>query len=256
MNPVSILLCGCNGRMGKAVQSAVARHADAFTVTVGVDIAPAQCSFPVYPSVEQVRERTDVLVDFSHHSALPSLCAYAKANRVPLVVCSTGHTEEELELLTQTSKEVAVFRSGNMSLGVNLLLELVKKAAAVLGEDFDVEIIEKHHNKKLDAPSGTALMLADAAAGQFEGGKDYVFDRHSVRRERNKREIGISSVRGGNIVGEHEVLFCGENETLTLSHQAASREVFADGALKAAAFMADRAPGFYSMSDVLAEALG
>ena len=153
--------------------------------------------------------------------------------------------------MKRTSEKVGIFFSRNMSLGINLLIRLVRQAARTLGEDYDIEIIEKHHNRKLDAPSGTALMIADAVSSEFKDVKDYVYDRQSVRKARDKREIGISSVRGGNIVGEHDVLFCGQNETLTLSHSAASREVFADGALRAAAFMKGRKAGFYTMDDLL-----
>ena len=253
-----IILSGCLGRMGRAVTEA-AEQTGRFTVIAGIDAcasAGTVLPFPVYTSPEELPadfERPDVLIDFSHHSALPGLLDYAKANGVPLVVATTGHTEEELAAMKAATAETPIFYSRNMSLGINLLIMLCKKAAQVLGEDFDIEIIEKHHNKKLDAPSGTALMLADGISDTFDGGKDYVYERQSVRRQRDKREIGIHAVRGGTIVGEHDVLFAGKDETVTLSHAATSREVFATGALKAAEFMVGRSAGLYDMNDLLSE---
>ena len=189
------------------------------------------------------------MIDFSHHSALEGLLAYAVRTGTPLVVCTTGHTEEELAQMKEAAKKAPIFFSRNMSLGINLLISLCRRAAATLGEDFDIEIIEKHHNQKLDAPSGTALMIADAICE--DGEHPYVYDRHAERRKRARGEIGLHAVRGGNIVGEHEVMFCGQNETVTLSHSAASREVFATGALRAAHFMQGKGAGLYNMDDVV-----
>lgn len=254
-----ILLSGCLGRMGRAVREAAEASDGRFTVISGVDPFASEGTvlpFPVYTSVGEIpdaAERPDVIVDFSHHSALPALLDYATRVGVPIVVATTGHTEEELSGMRAASERIAVFYSRNMSLGVNLLILLCKKASEVLGEDFDVEIIEKHHNKKLDAPSGTALMLADAVKEAFNGEKDYVYERQSVRKPRDKREIGIHAVRGGTIVGEHDVLFAGKDETVTLSHKATSREVFATGALKAAEYLPAKSAGLYDMNDLLSE---
>ena len=247
---LNILLCGCGGRMGAAVAAAAEAAGD--RIVAGVDINPAATSpYPVFTSPDEFVGKADVIIDFSHHSALGALLAYATKTGTPLVVCTTGHTEEELAAMKAASAEVAVFFSRNMSLGINLLISLCRRAAATLGADFDIEIIEKHHNRKLDAPSGTALMIADAIA---EGEKDahpYVYDRHAERRARARGEIGLHAVRGGTIVGEHEVMFCGKDEVITLSHSAASREVFATGAIRAAHFLAGKPAGFYNMDDVV-----
>lgn len=249
----NIILCGCGGRMGAAVSELCSERGDV-KIIAGVDVntsAGAQTfGFPVYRSVSEFSGKADVILDFSHHSAVSSLVEYSLSTATPLVVCTTGHTEEELALMRSASERVAVFSSGNMSIGINLLIELSKKASEALGIGFDVEIVEKHHNKKLDAPSGTALMIADAIRSTRDE-TEYVYDRHSERRARSSAEIGIHSVRGGTIVGEHEVIFAGNNEVITLSHSAASREIFASGALRAAAFIADKPAGFYSMSDVI-----
>lgn len=246
---LNIMLCGCGGRMGAAVIAAAKESGD--RVIAGVDINPAADSpFPIFSTPDEFVGHADVIVDFSHHSALPALLAYATRTKTPLVVCTTGHTEEELAAMQAASSEVAVFFSRNMSLGINLLIALCRRAAATLGSDFDIEIIEKHHNKKLDAPSGTALMIADALCEGAEE-RPYVYDRHAERRARAKGEIGLHAVRGGTIVGEHEVLFCGKDEVISLSHSAASREVFATGAIRAAHFMQGKPAGFYNMDDVV-----
>ena len=198
----------------------------------------------------------DVVVDFSSPSSLTKLLDYCKAKKTACVLCATGYSDEQLTQIENAAKEIPVFRSGNMSLGINLLTALVKKAAAVLGDSFDVEIVERHHKMKLDAPSGTALMLADAAASALPHESEYVYERQSVRQKRGQNEIGISSVRGGTIIGEHEVIFAGNDEVLEFKHTAYSRNVFANGAVSAAIFMADvKAPGLYDMNDVLSEVL-
>ena len=248
----NILLSGCGGRMGEAVRKLIAERDDA-TVIAGIDVNPASVSgFPVYQSITEFSGKADVIVDFSHHTALPSLLDYAVKTGTPLVVCTTGHTDGELDAMRAAADKVAVFFSGNMSIGINLLMELCRRASAALGTSFDVEIVEKHHNKKLDAPSGTALMLADAIKDTRES-TEYVYDRHSVRRQRSSDEIGIHSVRGGTIVGEHDVLFAGKDEQITLAHSATSREVFATGALKAAEFMVGKASGLYDMNALLSD---
>lgn len=245
----NIILCGCGGRMGRAIIESVK---DGCTIVAGVDVNASALStgFPVYEKISDFPGKADVIVDFSHHSALPSLIEYAKATKTPIVLATTGHTNEELALIEESVNEIAIFRSGNFSLGINLLITLAKQAAKTLGTDFDVEIIEKHHNKKLDAPSGTALMIADAIASEREE-SEYVFDRHSERKARESKEIGLHSVRGGTIVGEHEAIFAGENEIVTISHSAASREIFATGALRAAIYLAKKEKGLYNMTDMI-----
>ncbi len=249
----NIILTGCGGRMGEAVSKLVETSTE-LKIVAGVDInassVAAASSFPVYTSIFEFPERADVIVDFSHHSAITSLLDYAVKSATPIVVCTTGHTDDELALMKKASESVAVFHSGNMSIGINLLMALCKKASEILGDSFDVEIIEKHHNKKLDAPSGTALMLADTIKDTREQ-TEFVYERHSVRREREKSEIGIHSVRGGTIVGEHEVIFAGNNELISITHTAMSREIFASGAVRAAKFLADKCEGMYDMSDVI-----
>jgi 4-hydroxy-tetrahydrodipicolinate reductase len=223
-------------------------------IVAGVDINASSvgsiCPFPVYDSIVEFPDTADVIIDFSHHTALAPLCEYAIANNTALVVCTTGHNEEEHALMKKTAESIPVFFSRNMSIGINLIIEMSRRAAKTLGVDFDIEIIEKHHNKKLDAPSGTALMIAEELAATRDGA-EFVYDRQSVRRERSKNEIGIHSVRGGTIVGEHEVIFAGNNEIVTLSHTATSREIFANGATKAAEFIVGKPSGMYDMSDVI-----
>lgn len=250
---VNIILSGCGGRMGNAIVKA-ADGSDSCRIVAGVDInasaVSTACTFPVYQSIGEFPGKADVIIDFSHHTSLPSLAEYAEKTNTPIVVATTGHTDEEREIMNKLSEKTAVFFSGNMSIGINLLMELCKKASEALGESFDVEIIEKHHNQKLDAPSGTAIMLADAVKETREE-TEYVYDRHSVRKKRESKEIGIHSVRGGTIVGEHEVIFAGANEVISLSHSALSREIFAMGALRAAVYLAKKSVGLYNMSDLI-----
>ncbi len=244
-----IILSGCGGRLGRAIAERIAVRDDC-VIAAGIDVNAVTADYPVYTAPDAVAETADVIIDCSHHTAVIPLLAYAKARHLPAVICTTGHTEEEIAAIREASAVIPVLYSRNMSLGINLLLDLVKRAASALGEDFDIEIVEAHHNKKLDAPSGTALMLADAAASVREE-SEYTYDRHSVRRERSKKEIGIHSVRGGTIVGEHEVIFAGPDEVIRISHSAYSRDVFATGAVRAALFAADAAPGLYSMTEML-----
>ena len=247
---MDILLCGAGGRMGAAV--AAAANETGHRIAAGIDPNPAATSpFPVFSSPEECTVQADVIIDFSHHSALPALLDFAEARHIPAVICTTGHTEEELSRLARAAERIPVFYSRNMSLGINLLMALCRRAAAALGTDFDVEIVEKHHRNKLDAPSGTALMLADAVASADEEPHPLTFDRTARRAVRPRGEIGISSVRGGSIVGEHEVIFAGKDEVLTLTHTATSREVFATGALRAAAFLAGKPAGLYDMNNLL-----
>ena len=253
---ISIILSGCSGHMGQAVIRKAREAGSDFNIIAGVDIQScADCLFPVYPSFSDISTKADVIVDFSHHSVLPALCAYAAATKTPAVICTTGHTEDELAVMKKTSEQVGIFHSGNMSLGINLLIRLSKQAAAILGKDYDIEIVEKHHNRKLDAPSGTALMIANAVSEATDHEKNYVYDRHSRHEKRSPDEIGISSVRGGNLAGVHDIMFLGDKEVLTISHEALSRDLFADGALKAAAFMKGKKPGIYDMDLLLSDLL-
>ncbi len=245
----NIIVSGINGRMGRAIE-AMCKDGGKYTIVAGLDVnLGIPHEFPVVSNVNELNCKADALIDFSHHSACASLCEYAIKTGTPVIFCTTGYTDEELALIAETSKKVAVFRSGNMSLGINLLIELSKKAAEIL-DGFDIEIIEQHHNQKLDAPSGTALMIADGIKSVRDD-SEYIYDRTRVRQKRAQNEIGIHSVRGGSIVGEHEVIFAGRNENVILRHSALSREVFADGALKAAQFIKGKGAGMYDMSNVL-----
>ncbi|MEE1049576.1 MAG: 4-hydroxy-tetrahydrodipicolinate reductase [Clostridia bacterium] len=247
----NILLCGAGGKMGHAVARAVA-DADNAVITAGFDInVPADVDFPVYTSLTDVKEKVDAIIDFSHPSMTNEILDFAKTTGTPAVICTTGLSGEQMANIEQTSKEVAVFFSANMSLGVNLLIDLVKRAAKILEDNFDIEIIEKHHNQKLDAPSGTALAIANAIADTVSYEAEYTYDRHSVRKKRDKSEIGIHAVRGGTIVGEHSVIFAGCDEVIEVKHSAASKEVFAVGAVKAAEFLKGKPAGLYAMKDLI-----
>ncbi len=237
--------------MGKMVAE-VARKSDDIDIIGGVDLqGRSDHNFEVFQSAEKIKVKPDVIIDFSNPKALSSLLSYSRQNKVPVVLCTTGFSESQVQQIKKCSEEVAIFFSGNMSLGVNILVKLARKAAAVLKEEFDIEIIEKHHNRKIDAPSGTAFMIADGINEEMGSGFKYCYDRHSRRAPRDKNEIGIHSIRGGNIVGDHEVIFAGENEVITLSHKAQSREIFAEGAIKAARFLAHKKSGLYSMNDII-----
>ncbi len=250
-----IIISGCNGRMGQQVTAICAEKG--VKIVAGFDaFAEKKNDYPVYADPMEYSGSTDVIVDFSSPSSLEGLLHYCITKKIACVLCTTGYSDEQLVQIEHASKEIPVFRSGNMSLGINLLTALVKKAAAVLGDNFDVEIVERHHKMKVDAPSGTALMLADAAASALPHDSEYIFERQSVRQRRGANEIGISSVRGGNIVGEHEVIFAGKDEVVELKHTAYSRNVFANGAVSAAIYMAGiKTPGMYDMNDVLSEVL-
>lgn len=247
---INILLSGACGKMGKAVTGCVEKDDD-LNIICGVDKAGLICPFPVFHSFSDVTVKPDVIIDFSNVSALDGLLKFALKQNVPVILATTGYSDEQIASIKDASKSIPVFFSFNMSLGINLLCSLAKKAAAVLSTDFDIEIIEKHHNQKLDAPSGTAIMLANAVNEQCDDRYAYEYDRHSKRLKRPKNEIGIHSIRGGTIVGEHDVIFAGHDEVITLSHQATSKEVFAAGAVKAAKFICGKSAGMYDMSDVL-----
>ncbi len=250
---LKIALSGCNGRMGRAITDICSKKPN-MTIVAGFDVNAARLSdYPVYADPFEFSGGADVVIDFSNPSSTAQLLAYCKKTRTPVVICTTGHTPEQLAQIGAAATEIPVFRSGNMSIGINLMMDLLKKSAAVLGDGYDVEIIEKHHNQKLDAPSGTALMLADAVSSALPYDADYVYDRHERREKRPPHEIGIHTVRGGTIVGEHTVLFCGRDEVIEITHTAHSREVFAVGAVDAAAFLAAQTtPGLYDMGHVIA----
>ena len=246
-----IILSGCNGKMGNVITDIVATMNDC-EIVCGVDVADIRShSYPVFTSFTDVNICADVIIDFSHPSALDNILAYAKKNNTPVVLATTGYSDSAIEKIKDASKEIPVFFTFNFSLGVNLLVALSKKAAAVLGNDFDIEIVEKHHNQKLDAPSGTAIMLANAINSVFDDNMVYEYDRHTKRQKRSNNEIGIHSVRGGTIVGEHDVIFAGRDEVITLSHSAGSKQVFAAGSVKAAKFIAGKPAGLYDMNDVI-----
>jgi len=244
-----IILSGCLGRMGKAITEIV-KNIDSAKIVCGFDVAEGEQSYPVYSDYKNVDVEADVIIDFSHPSNFANILSFAKEKNLPIVVATTGLSPEQKEELVNSAKEIPVFFSANMSLGINLLIKLSQMATKVLEKDFDIEIIEKHHNKKLDAPSGTALAIADAIDDIMSDDANYVYERQSVRRQREKNEIGIHAIRGGTIVGEHDVIFAGPDEVITLSHTAASREVFAQGAVKAAMFMNGKPKGFYCMNDL------
>lgn len=252
-----ILLNGYLGRMGAFIISLASEHED-MEIVAGVDYKEPDHEFPfsTYTDYSSISEEPDVIIDFSNPSALDNILTYALGKKVPVILCTTGYSNEQIRQIQDASEKIAVFRSGNMSTGINLLIELAKKAASVLYPDFNIEIIEEHHNQKLDAPSGTALMIADEMSSVLDDKMNYEYDRHSRREKRPVNEIGIHSVRGGTIVGEHEVIFAGPDEVIRIQHSAASRKIFANGALSAASFMKGKTEGMYSMKDVLADVLG
>ncbi len=249
----NIALFGCNGKMGQVIAGIVNSDPDV-KIAFGYDInTEAKNSFPVYNNTESIKEDADVIIDFSHPASLPAIIKYSKEKKIPCVIATTGLSDSQLAEIDSLCKEVAVFRSANMSLGINLLINLVKKAASLLEGKFDIEIIEKHHNQKIDAPSGTALMIADAISDTLIDKPEYVYDRHSVRKKRSKAEIGLHAVRGGTIVGEHEVIFAGNDEIVEIKHTAMSKEIFAEGAIKAAKFLVGKKPGMYNMAQLIEE---
>ena len=249
---VNVLISGAFGKMGKKVREACLLNENVKAVC-GVDVKEdfSAPDFPVYSSFKDVKEKVDVIIDFSAPATLKPLLVYAKENCVNAVLCSTGYDSADLEEIKKATESIAIFRSANMSLGANVLIEAVKRVTSLLA-DFDVEIIEKHHNQKVDAPSGTALMLADAVK-EIATDKFYTYGREGKVGKRKEKEIGIHAVRGGNIVGEHDVLFAGLNETVTLSHTATDRSVFAIGAVKAAIYLKDKKNGAFNMQSLISE---
>ena len=250
MEKTKIILCGACGKMGGNVLSLLQADEEA-TAVCGVDLYPKEIGIPVYKSFDEIEEQADVIIDFSSPVGLKERLDYAVKENVGIVLASTGFTADDLALIEEYAKKIPVFKTANLSLGVNLMQALCKAAAEVLGEEFDVEIIERHHNLKKDAPSGTALMLADTVNEAFNGNKRYVDGRSGIVGAREKSEIGMHAVRGGTIVGEHEVMFAGEDEIITITHSARSKRVFAVGAIRAAKYLKGKAAGMYAMKQLL-----
>lgn len=248
----SIIMVGCNGHMGQVISDLVRADEDA-VIAAGIDIVDNRDNgYPVFTSIMDCDVPADVIIDFSSVQKFEERLEYAKLHKLPIVLCTTGLSKEQIALAEETSKSVAVLRSANMSLGINTLMKLVAEAAKVLAaEGFDVEIVEKHHNQKLDAPSGTAIALADSVNAAMDNQYEYIYNRSDRRQKRDKKELGISAVRGGSIVGEHDVIFAGPDEVVTFSHTAYSKAIFGKGAIAAAKFLKGKEPSLYDMSDVI-----
>lgn len=249
---IKLLLHGCNGRVGQVINRLVATRKDV-EIVAGIDPnLSIPNPFPVFTAINECAIQADVIIDFSTAKAVRPLVDYALCKQIPVVVCTTGLSAEDISFLTEASTSLPIFFSANMSLGVNLLINLAKRATEVLGDSgFDIEIIEKHHNQKIDAPSGTALAIAHAITDTLDETYALRYDRSQVREKRAKNEIGIHAVRGGTIVGDHDIIFAGTDEVISLSHHAASKEVFAVGAIKAATFLVHKSPGLYNMQHLL-----
>ncbi|MBR0512586.1 MAG: 4-hydroxy-tetrahydrodipicolinate reductase [Ruminococcus sp.] len=247
----NIAICGANGKMGKNIYSCIKEREDC-EVVAGIDVYTEQyADFPIVETPAQLPVKPDVIIDFSNPAGLDALLEYCLSTGTPLVIGSTGYDDAQIAKIKSAANQIPLFFTFNMSLGINLLVELAKKAASILGDQFDIEIVEKHHNQKIDAPSGTAIMLANAINETLDNSKHYVYDRHSRRQKREKSEIGMHSIRGGTIVGEHDIIFAGNDEVITLSHSAASKMVFAEGAVNAAVFLKDKPAGLYDMSQMV-----
>lgn len=249
---VRVIMHGCNGHMGQVITGLI-REEEGMEIVAGIDLVDCRDNgYPVYTNIKDCSVEADVIIDFASAKATDALLAYGVERQIPMVLCTTGLTKEQLQAVEEASRKVAVLKSANMSLGVNMLLKLLKEAANILAPaGFDIEIVEKHHNRKVDAPSGTALALADSINESLGNVYEYKFDRSQTREKRDKKEIGISAVRGGTIVGDHDVIFAGTDEVVTFSHRAYSRAVFAKGAVQAARFLAGKPAGHYEMSHVI-----
>lgn len=249
----NIAICGACGHMGRVIADVISGRDDC-KVIAGIDKVTAQyADFPIVANVADMAEKPDVIIDFSHPSTLDDLLSYCLSNGTALVVATTGYDEEQTAKIKKAAEQIPLFFTFNMSLGVNLLADLARRATKILGDQFDIEIIEKHHNQKLDAPSGTAIMLGNAINEELDNRCSYTYDRHSVRAKRGKNEIGMHSVRGGTIVGEHEIIFAGRDEVVSLKHEAHSKSVFAVGSVNAAVFLKGKEAGLYAMDDLLKE---
>jgi len=252
-----VAINGCNGRMGQAISRLILLDNDNqynCEVVYGIDVADNVTNpYPVFKSISEVPAdmNVDCIIDFSHFSVVKSIVDFAASRNTPIVVATTGITQKDKQHMQETSAKIPLFYAANYSIGICMLKDLVKRATMFLGDSFDIEIVEKHHNKKLDSPSGTALALADAVNSVNNDKCEYIYDRHSRSAKRSKNEIGISSVRGGNIIGDHDVIFAGENEVIELSHKAMSRDVFANGAIRAAIFLSGKPAGMYDMDSMI-----
>lgn len=250
---MKLLIWGFLGRLGQTLCSD-AKNKDYIDLICGFDKFAKENfinNHKVYNDVSKIDEKFDFIIDFSKPESIDELLDFAISNKTPLVIATTGHTEEQLKKIELASKKIAIFKSSNMSLGVNLLIELAKTATKVLEDNYDIEIIEQHHNIKVDSPSGTAITIAENINSVCKNSKEYIYGRSSKNQRRNKNEMGIHSIRGGSVIGKHDVLFLGNDEFITLSHEAQSKSIFTEGSLKAAQFIKDKKPGYYSMSDLL-----
>ncbi len=249
---VNVIMHGCNGHMGQTITNII-KEDNEIQIVAGIDLFDdGHNDYPVFKSFADCNIKADVIIDFCNAKAVDGLLDYAVSTGTPVVLCSTGLSDEQLARVNEDSKKVAILRSANMSLGVNLIMKLLKEAAAKLvPAGFDIEIVEKHHNLKLDAPSGTAIALADSINEEFDNSYEYVYDRSQRRQKRDSKEIGISAVRGGTIVGDHDVIFAGQDEVITFSHTAYSKALFGKGAVTAAKYLAGKGPGLYTMKEVL-----
>lgn len=250
-----IIMHGCNGRMGQVITGLITADEE-IEIVAGVDVSThIQNTYPVFTDIAECDVEADVIIDFASAKAADKLLDYCEAKKIPCVLCTTGLDEKQLERVKEVSRTTAILKSANMSLGINMLLKLLKDAAGILAPaGFDIEIVEKHHNQKVDAPSGTALALADSINEELGREYAYCYDRSARREKRPKKEIGISAVRGGSIVGDHDVIFAGADEVVTFSHTAYSKAVFGKGAVEAAKFLAGKEPGLYDMSHVIENA--
>ena len=249
---IRAIMHGCNGHMGQVITQLI-REDDGLEIVAGIDLVDCRDNgYPVYTNIWDCREAADVIIDFASAQATDELLKYGVERQIPMVLCTTGLSKEQLDAVEEAAHKVAILKSANMSVGINLLLKLLREASKTLADaGFDIEIVEKHHNQKVDAPSGTALALADAINETLDGEYLYKYDRSQERKKRDRREIGISAVRGGTIVGDHDVIFAGTDEVLTFSHRAYSKAVFGKGAVQAAKFLAGKPAGHYQMSDVI-----
>lgn len=248
---IKAIMNGCNGAMGRVITDMIAKD-DSIAIIAGVDMnTEKRADYPVYKTLEEC-PAADVIIDFSSAKAADGVVAYCEKTKTPVVLCTTGLSKEQLEKVSELSRTSAVLRSANMSVGINLLFKVLREVAPVLAEaGFDIEILEKHHNQKVDAPSGTALALADSINESLDNAYHYKFDRTAERVKRDKKEIGIQAIRGGSIVGEHDIIFAGQDEVITFEHTAYSKAIFAKGAVQGAKFLAGKGPGMYDMSDVI-----
>ena len=251
---VRVIMNGCNGKMGQVITGIIAEDAQA-EIVAGIDVYDGiKNPYPVFSNIADCNVDADVIIDFSNAKAIDGLLDYVETKKMPVVLCTTGLSEEQLQRVEKVSKEVAVLKSANMSLGINTIMKLLQQAVQVFAPaGYDVEIVEKHHNQKLDAPSGTAIALADSMNEVMDHQYEYIFDRSQRRQKRDAKELGISAVRGGTIVGEHEVIFAGTDEVIEIKHTAYSKAVFAKGAVEAAKFLAGKPAGLYDMSHVISE---